>query len=206
MGARLRNFALPRLPPPYWSTPGDASCSGGKGKPAVVPFPPAHPFPFATNSRLTSDFAIRGREQHAVLRSSHANACERRRTERPGFGASVLRPSGEALRSATRRSRGRPALLCVAPASEKELAAPFESRREPVKTRRGRDSNPGATFRQLRDFQSRSFNRSDTSPYSNRKALGLREEWRRGRDSNSRGPYDPTGFRDQRFQPLSHLS
>ena len=30
--------------------------------------------------------------------------------------------------------------------------------------RRGRDSNPRPTFRQVRDFQSRSFGRSDTSP------------------------------------------
>ncbi len=30
--------------------------------------------------------------------------------------------------------------------------------------------------------------------------------WRRGRDSNPRGPLDPTGFRDLLFQPLTHLS
>ena len=38
-----------------------------------------------------------------------------------------------------------------------------ERRSSKVK-RRGRDSNPGGTFRHLHDFQSCSFNRSDTSP------------------------------------------
>ena len=77
----------------------------------------------------------------------------------------------------------------------------------PQDQRRGWDSNPGATFRQLRDFQSRSFSRSDTSPERCAGSASVYlKKTRRGRDSNSRGPYDPTGFRDQRFQPLSHLS
>ena len=30
--------------------------------------------------------------------------------------------------------------------------------------------------------------------------------WRRGRDSNPRDPFEPNGFQDRRFQPLTHLS
>ena len=30
--------------------------------------------------------------------------------------------------------------------------------------------------------------------------------WRRGRDSNPRDPFEPNGFQDRRFQPLTHPS
>ena len=30
--------------------------------------------------------------------------------------------------------------------------------------------------------------------------------WRRRRDSNPRGPFEPNGFQDRRFQPLTHPS
>ena len=30
--------------------------------------------------------------------------------------------------------------------------------------------------------------------------------WRRRRDSNPRGPFEPNGFQDRRFQPLTHSS
>jgi hypothetical protein len=30
--------------------------------------------------------------------------------------------------------------------------------------------------------------------------------WRRGWDSNPRGPFEPNGFQDRRFQPLTHPS
>src|SRR5213080_5451723 len=30
--------------------------------------------------------------------------------------------------------------------------------------------------------------------------------WRRRRDSNSRDPFEPNGFQDRRFQPLTHSS
>ena len=32
------------------------------------------------------------------------------------------------------------------------------------------------------------------------------EIWRRGWDSNPRGPFEPSGFQDRRFQPLTHPS
>src|SRR5215469_8354225 len=31
-------------------------------------------------------------------------------------------------------------------------------------------------------------------------------EWRRRRDSNPRDPFEPNGFQDRRFQPLTHSS
>src|SRR5215472_13788970 len=31
-------------------------------------------------------------------------------------------------------------------------------------------------------------------------------QWRRRRDSNPRGPFEPNGFQDRRFQPLTHSS
>ena len=33
-----------------------------------------------------------------------------------------------------------------------------------------------------------------------------RSFWRRRRDSNPRGPFEPNGFQDRRFQPLTHSS
>jgi hypothetical protein len=34
----------------------------------------------------------------------------------------------------------------------------------------------------------------------------IRRIWRRRRDSNPRGPFEPNGFQDRRFQPLTHSS
>src|SRR6266849_8392760 len=41
-----------------------------------------------------------------------------------------------------------------------------------------------------------------------RSKLGLvtKKCWRRRRDSNPRGPFEPNGFQDRRFQPLTHSS
>ena len=42
--------------------------------------------------------------------------------------------------------------------------------------------------------------------HSYRPILIICERWRRRRDSNPRGPFEPNGFQDRRFQPLTHSS
>src|SRR5581483_6500124 len=59
--------------------------------------------------------------------------------------------------------------------------------RSPMPKRRGRDLNPRRTFRPVRDFQSRSFGRSDTSPR---------------RPKPSAGPFRPSGLDGLFDQPV----
>src|SRR6266852_4677848 len=37
-------------------------------------------------------------------------------------------------------------------------------------------------------------------------SLATQDRWRRRRDSNPRDPFEPNGFQDRRFQPLTHSS
>jgi hypothetical protein len=41
---------------------------------------------------------------------------------------------------------------------------------------------------------------------ANSMKAGTHGIWRRGRDSNPRDPFEPNGFQDRRFQPLTHPS
>ncbi len=77
---------------------------------------------------------------------------------RPGGQCCTARPAGwRALRRARR--------------SAKRIAGQGSGRR------RGRDSNPRPTFRQVRDFQSRSFGHSDTSPSAQRLTSRSSSAW-----------------------------
>ena len=66
--------------------------------------------------------------------------------------------------------------------------------------RRGRDLNPRRTFQPVRDFQSRSLDRSDTSPRWHSVEAAQRRE-----GFNPRRACTLNGFRDRPVRPLRHL-
>ncbi len=95
----------------------------------------------------------------------------RARSRNATFGSAASRPIGRRVRRVALIGTSSPRPTCAGAAHDgserSRLLREGGSRGEPAVPpvlRRGRDLNPRTAFRRLRDFQSRSFGRSDTSP------------------------------------------
>ncbi len=68
------------------------------------------------------------------------------------------------------------------------------------------DGELQATYRQPFDLIAAAAQADRQRNGSGGLSSGIFNNWRRKRDSNPRGPYDPNGFQDRRLRPLGHSS
>ncbi len=68
------------------------------------------------------------------------------------------------------------------------------------------DGELRATYRQPFDLIAAAAQADGHAKGSGNPDTGNFDNWRRKRDSNPRGPYDPNGFQDRRLRPLGHSS